>query len=292
MRWPHIAMVALLAGYGDSNQISNGGSTSGSTSSGSSSGMGALCVPGQQIECACPGGGKGAQKCRADGTGFEACDGCKSAGSTSGGQSGATSSSAASGGGGAGGATSSSGSSGSGGAPPECMTPTDCGTDTTCLSWTCSDGKCGKNHAAEGTPLAQQSPGDCSQLVCDGQGSTKAAFDAADVQSDGKECTVDACTTQGTTHTAKPTGTPCSSGLCDASQACVAHIPVQCQIKNGGPLYVGCEGIYHPGLIIAWSDGVTGGVCQGTPQEAVYCPPGATCGVSIGGIDQGFGTCK
>ena len=31
------------------------------------------CVPGQQLECSCPDGAKGAQACRADGTGFDVC---------------------------------------------------------------------------------------------------------------------------------------------------------------------------------------------------------------------------
>lgn len=35
------------------------------------------CASGQQIECACPAGGKGAQVCRADGSGYDACQGCK-----------------------------------------------------------------------------------------------------------------------------------------------------------------------------------------------------------------------
>jgi len=288
MRWAYIAMGALFAGCGDSNPTSNAGSTSGSTVSGSSSGVSALCVPGQQLECACPGGGKGAQKCRADGTGFEACAGCESAGSTSGGQSGATSSSSSSGSSGAGGAGStSSSSSGSGGAPPECTSPTDCGTDTACLSWECSGGKCSKNPAADGTPIPQQTAGDCSQVVCDGQGSTKGVFDPMDIQSDNNECTVDACSPQGTTHTAKATGTPCSGGLCDTSQTCVAHIPVRCKTKSDGQIYTGCDGIYYPGLIIAWPDGA----CQGTPQEAVYCAPGTTCSVSIGGVAKGLGKC-
>lgn len=32
------------------------------------------CVPGQSIECACPGGGSGGQACKDDGSGYEPCD--------------------------------------------------------------------------------------------------------------------------------------------------------------------------------------------------------------------------
>lgn len=38
-----------------------------------------LCVPGQQQECACPGGQRGAQACLEDGSGFAACLGCAEA---------------------------------------------------------------------------------------------------------------------------------------------------------------------------------------------------------------------
>jgi hypothetical protein len=44
-----------------------------------------VCAPGQQIECACPAGAKGAQACKDDGSGYERCD-CNtgSGGATSG----------------------------------------------------------------------------------------------------------------------------------------------------------------------------------------------------------------
>jgi hypothetical protein len=38
----------------------------------------ANCVPGQQIECACPGGAPGAQACLPDGSGYDVCE-CPSA---------------------------------------------------------------------------------------------------------------------------------------------------------------------------------------------------------------------
>lgn len=34
------------------------------------------CVPGQQVACACIGGGSGVQRCNSDGAGFGACYGC------------------------------------------------------------------------------------------------------------------------------------------------------------------------------------------------------------------------
>jgi hypothetical protein len=41
------------------------------------------CVPGMTIDCACPGGAMGAQTCRADGSGYDACD-CGGADTTTG----------------------------------------------------------------------------------------------------------------------------------------------------------------------------------------------------------------
>ncbi len=35
------------------------------------------CVPGRTVRCACPGGATGLQTCRADGSGYEACDACE-----------------------------------------------------------------------------------------------------------------------------------------------------------------------------------------------------------------------
>jgi hypothetical protein len=37
-----------------------------------------VCAPGQQIACACPGGGSGAQVCNSAGTGYGTCSGCGS----------------------------------------------------------------------------------------------------------------------------------------------------------------------------------------------------------------------
>ena len=49
-----------------------------------------VCAPGQQIECACPGGSKGAQVCDADGGGYGACAPCDVSAGGSGGSAGAS----------------------------------------------------------------------------------------------------------------------------------------------------------------------------------------------------------
>lgn len=47
---------------------------SGGSNTTDSTGPDPVCKPGEQVECACPGGVKGAQRCANDGAGFEACD--------------------------------------------------------------------------------------------------------------------------------------------------------------------------------------------------------------------------
>lgn len=96
-----------------------------SDDSGASDAAAGQCLPGEQVACACPGGGlTGAQVCADDGKSFGACTGCSSAGGSggggwpdgggSGGSGGAGATGGASGGtgGGAGGSVGGSGGSG------------------------------------------------------------------------------------------------------------------------------------------------------------------------------------
>lgn len=61
---------------------------------------------------------------------------------------------------GAGGATGGSG----GGGDPECVTPADCGADTTCRTFVCETDVCGMADAPLGTPC-QEDGGE----ICDGR---------------------------------------------------------------------------------------------------------------------------
>src|SRR6187402_3219435 len=65
--WSWVAASLLVCGVGCGN--SNGATNS----NGGTGGGAALCVPGIQIACACSNGAKGAQACKADGSGFGAC---------------------------------------------------------------------------------------------------------------------------------------------------------------------------------------------------------------------------
>lgn len=100
-----------------------------------------VCAAGQQVECACPGGTKGAQACKDDGSGYEACA-CGAAG-----------------GGGAGGdINGGGGTGGSGGGAPN---PDDY---KGCVRYPGGDPECGKKSKA--TPIGylscDSSPPGCS----------------------------------------------------------------------------------------------------------------------------------
>lgn len=60
----------------DGTTGTTGAATTGTsaTTSATATTSGGECVPGQQIECACPGGAPGAQACLPDGSGYEPCE--------------------------------------------------------------------------------------------------------------------------------------------------------------------------------------------------------------------------
>jgi hypothetical protein len=114
-------------------------------------------------------------------------------------------------------------------AAPTCADPdVDCPKpESECLIAVCEAGACGVAPAPAMTPIAAQTPGDCSTAVCDGSGGVTAAPAAHDTEDDGKECTEDACDGTSPTHAPKAAKTPCSEGggaLCDAAGACVTCV--------------------------------------------------------------------
>src|SRR5262249_49400865 len=93
-----------------------------------------------------------------------------------------------------------------------------------CQTRTCTGGMCGVSNAAQGTPLASQTPGDCLVQQCDGMGGIQSADDNADVPVDGKQCTSDLCAAGVPSNPAVPAGRPCSEGggtMCNDSGTCV-----------------------------------------------------------------------
>lgn len=117
--------------------------------------------------------------------------------------------------GGSGGATTTATTGGGGSTGTQaCTTPADCLVEEPeCrIVASCDDGQCVFDDAADGKPLSSQNAGDCSVIVCDGNGATRIEAQASDVEDDGKVCTLDAC--DGTTPTHVPQASaPCYTGL-------------------------------------------------------------------------------
>jgi outer membrane protein assembly factor BamB len=99
--------------------------------------------------------------------------------------------------------------------------------ESECLVAVCEAGACGVAPAPAMTPIAAQTPGDCSTAVCDGSGGVTAVATVDDIEDDGKECTEDACDGTSPSHTRKPAKTACSEGggaLCSAEGVCVTCV--------------------------------------------------------------------
>jgi hypothetical protein len=117
------------------------------------------------------------------------------------------------------------GNGGGGGAEgaDECTTADDCldpGTD--CIVRQCVDGECVYEPADDFVPVSNQAVGDCSQVVCNGEGGEK-KVDIEDPFDDGKECTADLCEEGTPTHESSA-GNPCSGGVCTSAGVCVECI--------------------------------------------------------------------
>ena len=97
-----------------------------------------------------------------------------------------------------------------------CLTAADCsGVDDECQQRTCNGNVCGWNYTEAGTPIAKQTPGDCKQNICNGEGGYQwGAPLASDVTSDGNECTADTCVD------GSPVFTPLNEKPCDDGNAC------------------------------------------------------------------------
>ena len=112
------------------------------------------------------------------------------------------------------------------GACVSCLTASSCpGTDTECHHRTCTNGACGVANTTQGTPLTTQTPGDCKQVQCDGQGGTATAVDNTDKPVDGLACTDDICTAGVASNPNLSAGTACGTNLmCNGTGACVGCI--------------------------------------------------------------------
>lgn len=117
------------------------------------------------------------------------------------------------------------GAGGMGGAGSECQVASDCpDTDNACIERTCNNGYCGTSLPPNGTPVGNQTAGDCRKRVCDGSGTIITTVDSTDVLDDSNDCTSDVC--QGLTpkNNLLAEGTSCAQDggqKCDTTGTCV-----------------------------------------------------------------------
>ncbi|KYF91466.1 hypothetical protein BE17_44695 [Sorangium cellulosum] len=150
----------------------------------------------------------------------------------------------------------------------------------------CEGGTCVFDDAIEGTPLQEQTEGDCAQLVCDGSGKTKLVPLENDAPDDGKVCTLDTCEGTLPRHTPQ-TELPCYSGPRATRGKGVCVDGVQRCDEEGNPVG-GCEGEVLPQDETCISP--LDEDCDGKANEegpACLCQPGAIelCYTDTGGVE-------
>lgn len=103
-----------------------------------------------------------------------------------------------------------------------CNTASDCGTNTECKTFTCSNSQCGISYTATGTAAGTQTAGNCQKSACDGAGNISNVADATDTPADdGNACTDETCVSGAPQHPNKSNGTACSDGNgCTLADTC------------------------------------------------------------------------
>lgn len=161
------------------------------------------------------------------------------------------------------------------GACVECIKPTDCpGVDDECKKRTCTSGKCGVNHTPNGTPVSQQTAGDCKERRCNGAGAIVSVNLDSDTPNDNNPCTKDVCAGGVPSNPPETPGTACNANgglVCDGSGACVECVaPTTC-----------------PGS----DDECKTRVCAGGKCDMSYASPETQCGDQKSFRCDGAGTC-
>jgi hypothetical protein len=171
-----------------------------------------------------------------------------------------------------------------------CAQAVDCGTDTECLTFTCTTGVCGTSFALVNTPLAVQMPGDCQTAVCDGSGGITAMNDDSDVEDDMKECTVDTCSGGAPVHTSTE-GSPCAGGakVCTSAGECV-----EC-VADGDCSSGACNQATNTCSMSTCTDGIKNGneTAKDCGGSCPPCPIGDVCNVDADCLSHSCaGTCQ
>ena len=185
-----------------------------------------------------------------------------------------------------------------------CVTDADCSPDKDCEDWACVNEVCTVTNRPAGTPLPndKQTPGDCKNAVCDGNGGVMGEPNDGDVPSDeGKECTNQVCTGGTPMFPNTNAGDGCSnggvcdgagecveclvSGDCDGGFTCAMNKCFSCDdgMKNGAETDVDCG--------VGCKKCTEGESCN-VPDDCDYdvCNPDKKCGGCNDGIKNGAET--
>lgn len=163
----------------------------------------------------------------------------------------------------------------------------------------CSEGQCEYGDAADGTELAEQTPGDCARVVCDGAGRRRHVADENDVFDDGKLCTEDYC--EGTrVHNEPRLQLSCYGGSPGTAGVGVCRAGVQYCNQSGDPLG-GCQGQIVPDDEVCGAAGMDedcdgqaneeGENCVCVPGSSIPCYPGPPGTEGIGACHAGTAQC-
>ncbi|XXX72630.1 hypothetical protein WMF30_33780 [Sorangium sp. So ce134] len=134
---------------------------------------------------------------------------------------------------------------------------------------------------AEGTPLPEQTAGDCAQLVCDGAGSAKQVPSPADVPDDRNICTTDGCFGMTPVHTLTDFAS-CYTGPEETEGVGVCQVGRQRCDELGSPVG-GCDGEVTPQPEVCDSSGDDED-CDGEANEE-----GDDCACGDGWVSAGEG---
>lgn len=107
-----------------------------------------------------------------------------------------------------------------------CLAPSDCpGTNTDCLTITCTNGACGEIRTPERTQITAQTQGDCKRVECDGLGGTIEVNDNNDAPISSDPCIDLICVSGTPTQSYVSQGTECGPNLiCDGAGSCVGCV--------------------------------------------------------------------
>jgi hypothetical protein len=103
-----------------------------------------------------------------------------------------------------------------------CTSPDQCGISTECAPWVCDGGVCALTSTNPGTPVAQQVPGDCMRVQCNGKGEEETVVDDIDVPV--VVCQIGMCSAGTPSTSPAPEGVECNENggkACDGKGKCV-----------------------------------------------------------------------